>query len=189
MPCFTSLHAGCVWRLPHLVMSARGASWCQSPSESFLGRLLHHHRSCVTGGLKEAVSWHICPPSSVPLWQSKNRSLNTQAAGWMTAWVSRNNLPQIRYSDGSFLHINSCVYGDYFGNLLLLLWKSVFPPQRLFNPFYRAQKCFLSPALCFISHTLLQKALLIKCCTARNISSCLICYIEQHSLFILICIN
>lgn len=36
----------------------------------------------------------------------------------MTGWVSRINLPQIRYSNGSFLHINSCIYGDYFGNLL-----------------------------------------------------------------------
>lgn len=36
----------------------------------------------------------------------------------MTARVSRINLPQIRYSNGSFLHINSCIYGDYFGNLL-----------------------------------------------------------------------
>lgn len=35
----------------------------------------------------------------------------------MTAGVSRINLPQIRYSNGSFLYINSCVYRDYFGNL------------------------------------------------------------------------
>lgn len=72
-------------------------------------------------GLREAVSWHICPRSSIPLWQS----LNTRAKGWMTAWVSRINLPQIRYSNGSFLHINSCIYRDYFGNLPLLLWKHV----------------------------------------------------------------
>lgn len=38
----------------------------------------------------------------------------------MTGSVSRINLPQIRYSNGSFLHINSCIYRDYFGNLLAL---------------------------------------------------------------------
>lgn len=125
---FHFLHPGCSWRLTPFVMSARGVFWCQSTGESFLSWLLQHHSFCVTGGLKVAVSWHIGPPSSV--------SLNTHTDGRVTARASRINLPQIRYSDASLRHINSCIYVDYFGNLLLLLWNSVFPPQHLFTGNY-----------------------------------------------------
>lgn len=101
------------------LMSALWSS--QSPENgdgSFPGRLLLFcHNSSVTAGLRETRSWHICPPSSIPLRQNINRSLNT--SGRMDASPSlRINLQQIRYSNGSFLHINSCIYGDHFGNLL-----------------------------------------------------------------------
>lgn len=106
-------------RLAHSLTSAPWSS--QSPENgdgSFTGRLLLLcHNSSVTAGLGETRSWHICPPSTIPLRQNINRSLNTSRR--MDGSPSlRINLQQIRYSNGSFLHINSCIYGDHFGNLL-----------------------------------------------------------------------
>lgn len=53
-----------------------------------------------------------------------NQSINTQI-WWMDGILSlRINLLQIRYSNGSFLRINSCIYWDYFGNLLAFTLES-----------------------------------------------------------------
>lgn len=80
-------------------------------SKSFLSRLL------LRLLLRKARRTHLSSQLYSPLTKYKLETKHTSKR--MDGSLSlRINLPQIRYSCGSFLHINSCIYRDYFGNLL-----------------------------------------------------------------------
>lgn len=84
-----------------------------------------------------------------PLWLwpwKMNQSINTQTGRTNDILSLRINLRQIRYNNGSFLHINRCIYLDYFG-ILLSRWKAMLAPATssaaLFYQSYLSIKAFL----------------------------------------------
>lgn len=90
-------------------ITARGAPW--HPNSVFW----------ILSWLSAATVWVFF----LQLWPWRmNQSINTQIWRMDGILSLRINLPQIRYSNGSVLLINSCIYWDYFGNLLAFTLES-----------------------------------------------------------------
>lgn len=130
-------------KYPHLPFFSFFFSFFFSPRNHILFRFTSFKLYLKAGLLHDVCQWNFLLPKmganpssadcSMPQRSMELTHLSSRLYSPLTKYKSetkhtsrrmdgslslRINLPQIRYSCGSFLHINSCIYRDYFGNLL-----------------------------------------------------------------------